>query len=91
MHCHQIPWSWSYICELPCGFLELNPGLLEERSMLLTPRPSLKPTVYNFHPSDMLVLFLMNILEDPFSVPYFRFFPPRLVKVGSESVIFNKG
>ena len=31
-------------CELPCGCWELNPGLLEEQSVLLTPEPSLQPT-----------------------------------------------
>ncbi|CAO2624034.1 hypothetical protein LEMLEM_LOCUS18165, partial [Lemmus lemmus] len=35
-------------CELPCGFWELNSGLLEEQAMLLTTEPSLQPTNVHF-------------------------------------------
>lgn len=38
--------SWSFItdrCELPCGYLELNLGILEEQSTLLTAEPSPQP------------------------------------------------
>lgn len=27
----QIPWIWSYNFKGPCGYLELNPGSLEEQ------------------------------------------------------------
>jgi hypothetical protein len=30
-------------CELPCGYWELNPGLLEEQPVLLTAETSLQP------------------------------------------------
>ena len=31
-------------CELPCGCWELNSGLLEEQSVVLTSEPSLQPS-----------------------------------------------
>ena len=31
----QSPWNKSYSCEPPCGYWELNPGLLEEQPVLL--------------------------------------------------------
>lgn len=34
--------------ELPWGCWELNPGLLEEPQLLLTPEPSLQPQSYFF-------------------------------------------
>ena len=38
-----ILWNWSYRqCELPYGCWELNPGPLEEQSVLLTPEPFLQ-------------------------------------------------
>ena len=35
--------GFSDSCELPCGCWELNPGPLEEQSVLLTAEPSLQP------------------------------------------------
>lgn len=35
-------------CELPCGCSELNPGRLEEQSVLLTAEPSLQPPLSTF-------------------------------------------
>jgi hypothetical protein len=46
----DVPTSWKRAsdpitdgCEPPCGFWELNLGLLEEQPVLLTAEPSLQP------------------------------------------------
>ena len=36
-------------CELPCGFWELNSGLLEKQSVLLTTEPSPQPGARMFY------------------------------------------
>ena len=35
--------------ELPYGFWELNPGLLEEQAVFLTAEPSLQPWLLSFY------------------------------------------
>ena len=40
--------AFSDNCELPCGCWELNPGSLEEQSVLLTAEPSLQPLYLYF-------------------------------------------
>jgi hypothetical protein len=37
-------------CEAPCGCWELNPGPLEEQSVLLTTKPSLQTSPYHHNP-----------------------------------------
>ena len=42
----EVAGSWSYRqCELPYGCWELNPGPLEEQSVLLITEPSLQPQI----------------------------------------------
>lgn len=40
----------TYGCEPPCGCWDLNSGLLEEQSVLLTTEPSLQPVSKIFKP-----------------------------------------
>ena len=49
--CEGVGYSGAGVtdrCELPCGCWELNPGLLEEQSVLLTTEPPLQPLVFFF-------------------------------------------
>lgn len=41
------PWNWSYSCELPCECWELNLGVLEEQTVLLTAELSLQPLKFH--------------------------------------------
>ena len=51
-------------CELSCGCWELNPGPLEEQSMLLTTEPSLQP-IYHYQADLPLSLVLIAVTMDP--------------------------
>lgn len=52
---HWIPWKWSYrqLRQLWATMWELNPGCLEEKSVLLTAEPTLQPLQLTF-PLDFL-------------------------------------
>jgi hypothetical protein len=51
-------------CEPPCGCWEVNSGLLEKQSVLLTTEPFLKPTIFVF----CLFVCFFGFLRQGFSV-----------------------
>ena len=55
------PWNWSSdLCELPCSLRELNPGPLEEQTVLLTTEPFLQPH-QSFCDLSFLLCLLINV------------------------------
>ena len=73
-------------CELPCGCWELNPGPLEEQSVLLTAEPFLQPphvalnkSAYQMRGTENTQQrFHLHLTTMPlFRMPFYMLVPPR--------------